>query len=107
MIKIVKDEKDFDTSNGIVVVDYYADWCGPCKMMTPVLEELTATYPEVTVMKVDTESLKELANKNDIQNIPTLDIFENGVKKTRKVGYLPKKLLLDSLEANTSFKVKI
>ena len=107
MITIVKDEKDLKLDNGIVLVDFYADWCGPCKMMTPLLDELSDVYPDITVLKVDTDNLKALSLKYDVTNIPTLDIYENGVKKARKVGYVPKELLLRDMEMNTTFKRKI
>jgi thioredoxin 1 len=107
MMTIVKDEKDLQLNSGIVLVDFYADWCGPCKMMTPLLDELSDVYPDITVLKVDTDNFKELSLKYDVTNIPTLDIYENGVKKMRKVGYVPKELLLRDMETNTTFKRKI
>jgi thioredoxin 1 len=107
MIKIVKDEQDFITEKGITIIDFYDDWCGPCKMMMPLLEELDTNYPEITILKVDADAFPELMLKNGVANIPTLDIYENGEKKIRKVGYLPKEMLLKNMEQNTTFKRKI
>jgi thioredoxin 1 len=108
MIQVIKDSAEFDTSvNGLIVVDFYADWCGPCKMMTPVLEQLVDTYPDITVLKVDVDSFPELSNNAGVTNIPTLDIYENGIKKLREIGYVPKPILLSKLETQTTFKRKI
>lgn len=107
MVKYVTDEKELQLDQGIVLVDFYADWCGPCKMMSPLLDELNDVYPDITVLKVDTDNFKELSLKHDVTNIPTLDIYENGVKQVRKVGYVPKELLLRDMETKTSFKRKI
>jgi thioredoxin 1 len=107
MMKVIKDEKDFTIEEGITIIDFYADWCGPCKMMTPLLEELDEKYPEIKILKVDVDAFPELMLTNSVTNIPTLDIYENGDKKTRKVGYLPKELLLKNMEQTTTFKRKI
>jgi thioredoxin 1 len=107
MIKIIQTQDELQTSTGITIVDFYADWCGPCKMMLPVLEQLDQEFPEVTILKVDADSFPELMLKNEVVNIPTLDIYENGEKKIRKVGYLPKPLLLKDLETYTTIKRRI
>jgi thioredoxin 1 len=107
MIKIVRSEEELNIENGITVVDFYADWCGPCKMMTPLLEALDEDHPEVTILKVDADSFPQLMLKHEVTNIPTLDIYENGQKKTRKVGYVPKEMLLKNMEQVTTFKRKI
>jgi thioredoxin 1 len=107
MIKIVRSEEELNIENGITVVDFYADWCGPCKMMMPLIEALEEDYPEVTILKVDADSFPQLMLKHEVTNIPTLDIYENGQKKSRKVGYVPKEMLLKNMEQTTTFKRKI
>lgn len=104
MIKYVKNETDFDVENGVVLVDFYADWCGPCKMIGPQLEKMQTDYPELMILKVDVDALPILANTHDVTNIPSLDIYDKGVKKARKVGFLPADKLLSEIESVTSFK---
>jgi thioredoxin 1 len=107
MIKIIHNPEDLNIEEGLTLVDFYADWCGPCKMMMPLLEELDETYPEITVIKVDADKFPEIMLKHGISNVPTLDIYESGNRKSRKVGYMPKELLLKELENHTTFKRKI
>ena len=72
-----------------VLVDFYADWCGPCKMMGPVLEELAAAHPTVKVGKVNTDENLQLAMARKIDAIPALLLFKNGQEVSRSVGYRP------------------
>jgi thioredoxin 1 len=107
MIKYVENEKDFKINEGVVLVDFYADWCGPCKMMSPVLEKIQDVYPDITVLKVNTDNFKDISVKEEIMNIPTLDLYENGVKKMRKVGYIPAQTLMTDIDAKTPLKRKV
>ena len=76
-----------------VVVDFWADWCGPCKMMAPVLEQLERDFSvkeyrgQVKFLSVDVEHHRKLAEDRNVMNLPTLMIFENGVAKEKVVGY--------------------
>jgi thioredoxin 1 len=107
MIKYVRTEADFNVNDGIVLVDFYADWCGPCKMIAPQLEKIQTDYPALTILKVDVDALPILSNRYDVSNIPSLDIYENGMKKSRKIGFLPADRLLSEIEAVTTFMRKI
>lgn len=107
MIKEITNIEDLNTDQGAVLIDFYADWCGPCKMMLPILEELSDTYPDITIFKVNVDTFPELMLQHGISNVPTLDIYEAGLQKSRKVGYVPKEMLLKDLEINTTFKRRI
>ena len=90
-------EKNIDETiknNPALVVDCWAPWCGPCRMMTPVIDELASDYKgKITFGKLNTDENREIAEKYLIQAIPTLLIFKDGKLADRKVGALPKKLL--------------
>ena len=74
-----------------VLVDYWAEWCGPCKMIAPVLEEVASSYEgKLKVVKVDVDSNKAAAQKYGIRGIPTLMVFNNGNAEATKVGALSK-----------------
>lgn len=78
--------------SGITLVDYYADWCGPCKMMSPILD-MIAKNPEIKVIKVDTEKFTDIARAHSIQSLPTIEIYKDGVLAETKVGAVPKPTL--------------
>ncbi len=80
--------------NPSLVVDCWAPWCGPCRMMSPVIDELARDYQgKITFAKLNTDENGEIAGKYMIQAIPTLLIFKDGKLADRKVGALPKKIL--------------
>jgi thioredoxin 1 len=80
------------TSEGYVVVDMYADWCGPCRAMSPVLEEFNSKNPyRVQVFKVDVEQEHEIAERFNVSSIPCMIVMKDGVELDRIVGALPLK----------------
>ncbi len=84
--------------NDIVLVDFWADWCGPCKMFAPIYEETAADFDDVVFGKVDTEEQQELAAAFQIRSIPTLMAFRDNVLVFNQAGVLPKESLVDLIE---------
>lgn len=74
----------------VVVIDFWATWCGPCKMMAPVVEEVAKDYPDVKVCKVNVDEESELSNAFKIVSIPTIAVIKNGEIIDSVVGYRPK-----------------
>ena len=98
MIKHAESLEEFKelTKEGKVLVDFFATWCGPCRMLGPVLEELDANESfKVQIIKVDVDDLGELAAMFGIQSIPTLIYFENGQPVRKNVGFMRKDQILD------------
>lgn len=84
---------------GISVVDFFATWCGPCKMLGPVLEELAKERNEIKFIKVDIDQQENLARQYGIMSVPTLLFFKDGVLVGQSVGFLPKEVLNQKIEA--------
>lgn len=80
-----------------VLVDFYADWCGPCKMMAPVVEEIAQEQTDVAVCKVNVDEASVLAAEYRVMSIPTLIVFKSGKETARLVGYRPKAEILAAL----------
>ncbi len=88
MVKQITD-KEFDESikSGKVLVDFYAEWCGPCKMLSPVVDELSEELTDVTFYKLNVDDSDEVVRKYNVMSIPTLLVFENGELKNTSVGF--------------------
>lgn len=94
-------EENFEqtvTQDGIVLVDAWAEWCGPCKRFAPVFEEASEKHPDATFAKLDTEANQGLAAALEIQSIPTLMIFRESIMVFRRAGALAPAALEDLLE---------
>jgi len=76
-----------------VLVDFYADWCGPCRMLSPVLEELARETPEARIVKIDVDKSPEIAAKYGVNSIPMLVLFKDGEPKSQIIGLAPKSTL--------------
>ncbi len=100
MLVHLGNEKDFDRvikDNKKVLVDFFANWCGPCKMLSPILEEVS-NEEDIVVVKVDVDEFGDIASRFDVFSIPTLVLFKEGKQADKKVGYLPKDALLDFIK---------
>ena len=96
-------ERNFDEAmagtQGIALVDFWAEWCGPCRMVAPVLEELAETSKgQVTLMKVNVDESPALAARHEIRSIPTILFVKDGTVVDRVVGAVPKAVLLQHIE---------
>ena len=99
MAKILN-SNDFDkeVAEGVVVVDFFATWCGPCKMLTPVFEELSVELNgKAKFVKVDIDESSEIASRFQVVNVPTLKVFKDGKVVKTLVGFRPKEALLSEL----------
>jgi thioredoxin 1 len=84
-------------SDGAVVVDFWAEWCGPCKMLTPVLEDIASEHPEITFFAVDSDANPELSVRFDVMSVPTVLVFRDGRMVKRLVGARGKAAMREAL----------
>ncbi len=87
-------------STKTAVVDFFADWCGPCKMLSPVLEELSRNNPDVDFYKVNIDENPSLADAYDVRSIPNVVIFKNGQAVDRSIGYRTAEQLQEIISKN-------
>lgn len=94
---IYANNEDFQekVSSGTVILDFYADWCAPCRMIGPVLEQIAEEHPELKVVKVNVDENAELTNSFGVKGIPALYILKDGKTVAQRAGFMPKDALVD------------
>ena len=100
-MKHIKTQAEFEElikENNNVVIDFYATWCGPCKMLAPIFEQVSAEKENVTFVKVDVDEAGELANLFGITSIPTVVYIKNERMALRELGFKPKAAILDNIK---------
>ena len=101
MIKIVSsNEFEEEIKEGLVFVDFFATWCGPCKMLSPIVDEVSNELTDVKFIKVDVDASNDIASKYMIMSIPTLIIFKDGNVVSKKSGFMPKEELINFINEN-------
>ena len=98
----IKNEKEFNEiiNSEYALVDFFATWCGPCKMMGPVLESVSSNRDNIKIIKVDVDKFESLARTYGVMSIPTLILFKNGQVVDKKVGFLAEPLLNEWINNN-------
>ena len=89
--EVIKSEKP-------VLIDFYADWCGPCKMLSPIIDEIAEENSEIKVVKVNVDDAQDLAMKYQVMSIPTLVVIKNGEEVNRSVGLIDKSQVLNLIK---------
>ena len=94
------DEQNFENeiAQGKTLVDFYADWCGPCQMLSPIIEEIASECDDVKVGKLNIDDARDIAIRYGVQSIPTLILFKDGEPVKTLVGYRPKDAILEILD---------
>ena len=102
MLVITKDnfKTEVEEHSGLAVIDLYADWCGPCRMLAPVLSELEAEYTDVKFCKINVDNDPELASAFNVKNIPMVAFVKDNTFVDVSVGFVPKENLKKMIEAN-------
>lgn len=102
MIKHIKDQNEFDKEieKGLVVVDFFATWCGPCRMLAPILEDVSENRDDATFLKVDVDENYELAKSFGIMSVPTVLFFKDGSLVDKSIGLINSEKINQFIDKN-------
>lgn len=98
LISLTNDNFEESVKEGVSIVDFWAIWCGPCRLMTPVVEDIAKEMPTVNVYKFNVDDYPELTAKFNIMSIPTILIFKDGVEVDQTVGVVSKSVLANKIK---------
>jgi len=98
VVNLTNENFKAETEQGLVLVDFYADWCGPCKMLAPVLEELAGEVSDVKIAKVNVDEARELAIEYRVSTIPNVTFLKDGEVVHQDVGFKPKEVLMQLID---------
>lgn len=93
MIELNNENFDELKNQDLVLVDFYATWCGPCKMMHPVIDDISSNYSDLKIIKVDVDKHESLAREYGVMSIPTIILFKNGTIMEKNIGFTSKDTL--------------
>lgn len=100
MAKVLATSKEFNDyiENGVSVIDFFATWCGPCKMLAPVFDEVSSEMDNAKFAKVDIDQNLEIAREFNVTTVPTMIIFKDGKKIDSMVGFMPKEKIIEKVK---------
>ena len=100
MIKHIQNETEFYDllKEGKPIVDFYADWCGPCKMFSPIIESVAKENEDIKVVKIDVDTAQDLAIKYQVMSIPTIIVIKDGQEVNRNVGVVSKSQIVEMVK---------
>ena len=97
-LKTLDIEQELNNASKPVIVDFFATWCGPCKMLSPVLENISDKFGEdLKIIKIDIDKYPDIADKYEVMSVPTLMFFVNGNLVRRETGFIPEEQILDMI----------
>ena len=91
-------KEDIQSLKGIHLIDFYADWCGPCKMFSPIIESVAEENEDIKVVKIDVDNAQDLAIKYQVMSIPTIVVIKNGQEVNRNVGVVSKSQIVEMVK---------
>ncbi|WP_318260891.1 thioredoxin [Selenomonas sp. WCT3] len=99
-ITITKDNFQTEVlkTKGTVLIDFWASWCGPCRMLSPIVDQVAEEHPDVKVGKINVDEEPELASQFDVMSIPMLVVFKDGQKVNESIGLVPKEKIVELIQ---------
>lgn len=85
-------------AKGTVLIDFWASWCGPCRMLSPIVDQVAEEHPDIKVGKINVDEEPELASQFDVMSIPMLVVFKDGQKVNESVGLIPKEKVTELIQ---------